>query len=119
MYIQIIGFAVEENDMEEVQTLCAECAAVCDQLAGVQAYQWTYNPATNTVSGVMKWTDYEAIAMGTETLCTEVARLHTANRILNCPDIICPVSQLPARRETGERPNTGFVRHPPDYDPRG
>ena len=119
MYIQIIGFAVEENDMEQVQTLCAECAAVCNRLAGVQAYQWSYNPETNTVSGVMRWTDYEAIAMGTETLCTEVARLHSANRILKCRDITCPVSQPSARRDTGERPNTGFVRHPPDYDPRG
>jgi hypothetical protein len=85
----------------------------------VQAHQWSYNPETNTVSGVMKWTDYEAIAMGTETLCTEVARLHSANRILKCPEIACPASQPPARPATRERPNTGFVRHPPDYDLRG
>ncbi len=119
MYVQIIGFAVEEGAMDQARTLCAECAAACNRLTGVEAHQWSFNPATNTVSGVMKWTEYEAIAMGTETLCAEVARLYSANSILKCREIACPTNQPPARPAPDERPNTGFVHYPPDYDPRG
>lgn len=119
MYVQIIGFAVEGDGVEEARTLCAACAAACDRLAGVHAHQWSHNPTTNTVSGLMKWTEYEAIALGTETLCTEVARLHGANRIIECREIACPASRRAAHRDTGTKPNAGFVQHPPDYDPRG
>jgi hypothetical protein len=119
MHIQIIGFAVEEHAMDEARTLCAECAAACNRITAVQAHQWSYNLVTNTVSGMMKWTEPEAIAMGTESLCTEVARLYCANRILPCKENACSTTHPPARRDTDERPNTGFVQHPPDYDPRG
>lgn len=105
--------------MDERQMLCDECAAVCNRLAGVQAHHWTVNHTTNTVCGTMKWTDYEAIAMGTESLSREVAWLNSADRILKCREIACPTSQRSIRRDTGTKPNHGFVQHPPDYDPRG
>lgn len=54
MHIQIIAIEVEERAMDESQTLCDECAAVCNRLAGVQAHQWSFNPATNTVCGIVK-----------------------------------------------------------------
>lgn len=57
--------------------------------------------------------------MGTETLCTEVAWLRSADRILKCREIACPASRPSSPRDTGREPNTGFVRYPPGYDPRG
>lgn len=104
--------------MDERQMLCEECATVCNRLAGVQAHHWTVNDATNTVCGTMKWTDYEAIATGTETLSREVGYLRSADRILRCREIACP-GPRPQPRDTGTTPRTGFVRYPPDYDPRG
>lgn len=119
MYVQIIGFTIEEHAINERQTLCDHCAAICNRLAGVQAHQWSFNPVTNTVTGIVKWTEYEAIAMGTETLQTEVAFLQSANRVLRCREIACAAKQSPAAHDMGREPNTGFVRYPPGYDPRG
>jgi hypothetical protein len=119
MYIQVIAIAAEELSMDERQIVCDECAAVCARLAGVQAHQWSVNHTTNTICGTMKWTAYEAIAMGTESLCRDVAFLQSADRILRCREIACPASRRPVRQDTGTKPNTGFVQYPPDYDPRG
>ncbi len=118
MEIQIITIRTEGLSMNEQQILCDECAAACTRLAGVQATEWSINPATQTVCGMMRWSEYDAIAMGTESLCREVAYLHAPGSILKCREIPCPHRRRVAR-ETGTRPNTGFVQHPPDYDPRG
>ncbi len=104
--------------MDEQQALCDECAAACARMAGVQATEWSLNPATDTVCGMVRWSAYEAIAMGTESLCREVAYLRAPGHILRCREIPCPDRRTPAR-ETGTRPATGFVQHPPDYDLRG
>ena len=119
MYTQIITIPTEQASRDEQQTLCEECAAVCARLTGVQAHQWVVNQATNTVCGVMKWTDCEAIAMGTESLRMEVAWLRDADHLLTCREIPCPGSRRFVRHENGTTPNHGFVQHPPDYDPRG
>jgi hypothetical protein len=119
MYARIITIPVEGLAVDERTVLCAECAAVCARIAGVQAHEWTLNAATNTISGVLKWSEYEAIAMGTETLRMEVAHLYRAALVLRCRDLLCPARRLVARRDAGERPNTGFVHYPQDYDPRG
>lgn len=119
MYARIVTMPVEDLTMAERQVLCAECAVVCERLAGVRAHEWSVNPATGTVSGMMKWSDAEAIAMGTESLRMEVARLGDAGRILRCRDIPCAMDRQIAPRDAAPKPNTGFVRHPPDYDPRG
>lgn len=119
MYVQMIAIEAEELSMDEQQMLCDECAGVCSRLTGVQAHRWTVNHATNTVCGTMRWTEYEAIAMGAEALNREVAFLHSADRILRCREIVCPTSRRIPRRDTGTKPNTGFVQYPPDYDPRG
>ncbi len=118
MEIQIITIRTEGLSMDEQHILCDECAAVCARLAGVQATEWSVNPATGTVCGMMRWSEYDAIAMGTESLCREVAYLHAPGSILKCREIPCPDRRAPAW-ETGTRPTTGFVQHPPDYDPRG
>lgn len=118
MGIQIITIRTEGLSMDEQQILCDECAAVCAHLAGVQATEWSVNPATQTVCGRVRWSDYDAIAMGTESLCREVAHLRAPGHILRCREILCPDRRTPAR-ETGTRPATGFVQHPPDYDLRG
>lgn len=119
MYVQVIAIAAEELTMDEQQVVCDECAAVCARLAGVQAQQWRVNAATNTVCGTVKWSAYEAIAQGTEALSREVAWLAGADGILRCREIACPGSGRTVYRDTGTKPNTGFVRYPPDYDPRG
>lgn len=119
MHIQIITVPAEELTMDERRILCDECAAVCARLAGVQAHHWSVNHATNTVCGMMKWTEHEAIAMGTETLRMEVASLHAVDHILKCREFACPISRRTPYRDTDTKPNTGFVQHPPDYDPRG
>lgn len=118
MRIQIITIQAEGLSMDEQHILCDECAAVCARIAGVQATAWSINPATETVCGLMRWSDYEAIAMGTEALCREVAYLRAPGQILKCREIPCPHRRIPTQ-ETESRPNTGFVQHPPDYDPRG
>lgn len=119
MYARIVSMPVEDLSMDEREALCAECAALCDQLAGVQAHEWSVNRATGTVSGMMKWSDAEAIAIGTESLRMEVARLREADCILRCRDIPCAVGPRAARADTDTTPNTGFVWYPPGYDPRG
>ena len=42
-------------------------------LARRRAHRWILNAETDTLTGVMQWTEYEAIAMGTEALQMEVA----------------------------------------------
>lgn len=119
MYTQIITIPMDDTSGDAQQMLCTECAAVCNRLAGVRATEWHVNHATNTVCGLVKWTEYEMIAQGTETLCTQVASLRDADRILHCRDITCPAVRRYTAHDNGTRPNTGFVQHPPDYDPRG
>ena len=118
MNVQIITIRAEGLSMDERQLLCDECAAVCAGIAGVRATEWSINPATDTVCGLMRWSEYEAIAMGTETLCREVAYLRAPGSILRCREIPC-LHHHASAREAGARPNTGFVHYPPDYDPRG
>lgn len=118
MAVQIITIRAEGLSMDERQILCDECAAACARIAGVQATEWSINPATETVCGMMRWSDYEAIAMGTESLCREVAYLHAPGSILKCREIPCPHRRVPTQGQWGP-PNTGFVKYPPDYDPRG
>jgi hypothetical protein len=119
MHTQVITIAMDGSSEGERQVLCAACAAVCNHLAGVRATSWHVNHATNTVCGLVKWTEYEMIAQGTEALCTQVASLRDAGRILRCRDITCPALRRYTAHDTGTKPNTGFVRYPPDYDPRG
>lgn len=119
MRIQAITIAAEGLTMDERQVLCDECAAVCARLAGVQATEWSVNHATNTVCGIVRWTEQEMIAGGTEALRMQVAALRGADRILRCREIACPPGCRSARHEPDTKPNTGFVRYPPDYDPRG
>jgi hypothetical protein len=119
MHTQIITIAMDESSENERQVLCAVCAAVCNRLAGVRATEWHVNHATNTVCGLVKWSEYEMIAQGTETLCTQVASLRDADRILRCRDITCPALRRYTAHDYSTKPNTGFVQHPPDYDPRG
>ena len=118
MNVQIITIRTEGLSMDERQILCDECAAVCARVAGVQATEWSINPTTETVCGMMRWSEYEAMAQGTESLCREVASLHAPGSILTCSEIPCPRRRT-ATRESGTGSNTGFVQHPPDYDPRG
>lgn len=118
MAVQIITIRAEGLSMDERQILCDECAAVCARIAGVQATEWSINPATGTVCGMMRWSEYEAIAMGTESLCREIAYLRAPGSILKCREIPCPRRRTPTRG-SGTGSNTGFVQHPPDYDPRG
>ncbi len=103
MGVQIITIQAEGLSMNERQILCDECAAVCTRITGVQATEWSINPATQTVCGMMRWSEYEAIAQGTEALRREIP---------------CPHRRTPPREDKA-RPNTGFVQYPPDYDPRG
>jgi hypothetical protein len=119
MFTQIITISMDESSQDEQQVLCAECVAICNRLAGVQATQWHINHATNTVSGVVKWSEYEMIAQGTETLRMQVASLRDAERILRCREIACPAARRHRAYDCSTKPNTGFVRDPPDYDPRG
>ena len=118
MAVQVITIRAEGLSVNERQILCDECAAVCARIAGVQATEWSVNLATGAVCGLMRWSEYEAIAMGTESLCLEVAYLRAPGSVLKCRDIPCPHRRTPAR-EAGAGPNTGFVQYPPDYDPRG
>ena len=118
MDIQIITIRAEGLSMDERQLLCDECAAVCSRIAGVQATEWSINPATETVCGLMRWSEYEAITQGTEALCREVAYLRAPGSVLRCREIPCPHRRTsPGARRA--QPNTGFVQYPPDYDPRG
>ncbi len=64
MGVQIITIQAEGLSMNERQILCDECAAVCTRITGVQATEWSINPATQTVCGMMRWSEYEAIAAG-------------------------------------------------------
>ncbi len=104
--------------MDERQLLCDECTATCARIAGVQATEWSINPATEIVCGMMRWSEHEAIAMGTEALCREVAYLRAPGSILKCRDIPCPHGRTSPGASRAQ-PNTGFVQYPPDYDPRG
>ncbi len=119
MRIQVITIPMDRSSTEERAVLCAECAAVCNRLAGVQATEWSVNHATNTVCGILKWSEQEMIAQGTETLRMQVASLRNADRILRCRDITCPASHRAPARPYNTKPNTGFVHDPPGYDPRG
>jgi len=118
MEVHVITIRTEGLSMDERQILCDECAAVCTHIVGVQATEWSINPATETVCGMVRWSEYEAIAMGTESLCREVAYLHAPGSILKCREIPCPHGHSPVR-EAKVRHHAGFVQHPPDYDPRG
>ena len=108
-------------DPGDRQALCATCHAICDRLARVRTHRWILNAETDTLTGVMQWTEYEAIAMGTEASRMEVAWLHGARRILRCRDIPClgDPHKIPTRDGDNQRPNADSVRHRPHDDPRG
>ena len=114
MYIQIFTLSVEGISMEETQVLCDECAAMCNRLAGVLAHEWSVNHRTNTISGVMKWSEYEMIAMGTEALSMVVATLHPdqlvpAHRGDRMSDPPMPPAEGARRRtKTGHRTEHGI-----------
>jgi hypothetical protein len=114
MAIRIFTVSAAEISVDEGEQLCAECAAACARLTGVTAHLWTVNPRTRMISGIVKWTESEMIAMGTESLCRVVATLHPAHIAPACRSLTCPT-----RRAAETTPNTGFVHYPPDYDPRG
>ena len=118
MVVQSITIHAEGLSMEERQILCDECAAVCAHIAGVQATEWSINPATDLVCGLVRWSEQEAIAQGTESLCREVAYLRAPDRVLRCREVPCPRRQT-AARDGETRPRSGFVKYPPGYDPRG
>jgi hypothetical protein len=81
--------------MDERQILCDECAAACDRIAGVRATEWSVDPATGAMRGVMRWGLYEAIAMGTESLCRTVTSLRDPGGILQCTELPCPRRRAP------------------------
>jgi hypothetical protein len=118
MGVQIITIRAEGISMDERQVLCDECAAVCASIAGVQATEWFVNPATETVCGMVRYSEHESIAMGAETLCREVAYLRAPEQVLACREIRCGQYVAPAR-PVGVRPTSRFVHFSPDYDPRG
>ncbi len=117
--LRIIAIATVSMSTDEATRLCAACSARCNTIAGVRAHRWEVNPATGVLTGVVKWSDAEAIAMGTEALRLEVARLHEPENLLVCRDMACPIGERATRYERDTSRNTGFVQHPPDYDPRG
>ena len=114
MAIRIFTVSAEEISVDAGEALCAECAAACARLAGVAAHQWTVNPRTRMIAGIVRWTESEMIAMGTESLCRVVATLHPAHIAPACRSLACPT-----RRAAETSRNAGFVQYPPDYDPRG
>ena len=63
MYRRMITIPAADLAARERYVLCDECAAACDPLAGVRATEWSVDPATGSVRGVMRWDLYEAIAM--------------------------------------------------------
>ncbi len=105
--------------MDESQTICDECVALCNCLAGVRAHEWRVSRATNTLRGIMRWTEYEMIAIGTEARVMLVATLpltavRSVLRDSPCHTLWC--------RMHDERPpyaNVGCARYPEDYDMRG
>lgn len=104
--------------MDEQYILCDECAAACARLAGARATEWSVNPVTKTVCGMVRWSDYETIAMGTESPCRAVAYLPASSSILKCREIPCSRRRTP-ERGAGTRPNTEVRQYPPNDDPRG
>ncbi len=106
--------------MDERERICAECAATCNRRAGVRATEWRVNSGADTVTGIVKWSDIEMIAAGTETLRMEVARLHDLAHILLCRDMPCPADLYRQPERGGREPDAprGCVRYPPGYDHR-
>lgn len=121
MLVQIVTYSVEGLSGEEREIFCRECIEACNRLAGVRAHRWTLNERTDTLSGTVQWTDYEAIAEGSETLRMHVATLHSDRLPFTCRDVSCscPIGRQTVPPDTGVKPNTGFVKYPEDYDPRG
>lgn len=119
MYIQILTLSVEELPRELCEALREECTATCDRIPGVVAHRWSINRRTNMLSGVVKWTDDDALRKGTEALSLVAAILHPERLIPAHREVAFPIYRRPARREPDTRPTTGFVTYPEGYDPRG
>ncbi len=95
MFTRIITTPVADSATGESYVLCAACAAACDRLAGVRATEWSVDPATGSLRGVMRWNLYEAIAVGTESLCRTVTSLRDPGGILQCRELPCPRRRTP------------------------
>lgn len=119
MDLRGLSISLMELAVEEQEVLCAECIAACNRLAGVHAHHWTLNRATNTLSGVIQWTEHEAIAQGTEALAIVVATLAPGDLAPVWWEMFCPDRPCPVRRALATETNTGFVRHDEEYDLRG
>ena len=121
MRVQFITVTMRGLAVDEHGIVCAVCAKTCNRLAGVRASEWRVNPEADTVTGIVKWSDVEMIAAGTETLRLEVARLHDLARILLCRDMPCPSGLYGRPIDAGREPDAlrGCVRYPPEYDHRG
>lgn len=128
MYTQVLTVSVAELEKEEralvSRILYEECAATCDVLTGMVAQQWSINEQTNIISGIVKWADDAAMRRGTEALSMVVATVHPDRIIPTHRAFAYPVQprflkEARTRKWTDDRPNSGFVQFPPDYDPRG
>ncbi len=86
------------------------------------AHQWSVNEETDTVSGTVKWTNDTTMRRGRDALARIVAIAHpdrlapTHREFSDSAGTVCP---SPLRHGTDDTPNTGFVRYPEGYDPRG
>lgn len=119
MHTQVITITATGVAMEHCDTLCTECAAICNRIAGVQATEWQVNRATGIIAGIMRWSEYEAIAMGTETLRLQVAHLTGAQVVLSSRTLPCMAAGPHAPDSPATHPQPGCVQYPPDYDHRG
>ncbi len=114
MPVCIFTVSAEKISVDEGEAVREKYAAACAELTGVTAQQWTVNPRTRIISGIVKWMDTEVMVMGMESFCRVAATLHPVHATPACRSITCPT-----HRAAKTKPNTGFVQYPADYDPRG
>lgn len=106
-------------ETETYESLCAACGNACNVIAGAQATHWTLHPTRHTLTGTVHLSEYDAIAMGTETqaLVVAVLRRDLLQEVTHTSPCVQP--PCPVRRAQDRQTNHGCVQYPAGYDTRG